>query len=338
MKIYEQYSLEREHTFHISVKSRYYVEYDSVEELILFLNESPLIEKFPLFHIGGGSNLLFIGDYIGIILHSAIRFIELLNEDSDTVLVRVGAGVVWDDFVAYCVKNSWYGVENLSYIPGEAGASAAQNIGAYGVEVGDVIEKVETVDLIQKRIRIFSHDDCQFAYRDCVFKNELRGKFIITAVQYRLWKNGSFHLDYGNLNEVTTAYSTLTLNNVREAIGRIRHSKLPDTEVYGNAGSFFKNPIVPISHYETLKKAYPDMPYYPVDESTVKLPAGWLIDRAGWRGKAQGGAAVYDNQALVLINRGGATAQDVIELARKICRSVMELYDIELYPEVNYVQ
>ncbi|MCD8288029.1 MAG: UDP-N-acetylmuramate dehydrogenase [Porphyromonadaceae bacterium] len=338
MKIYEHYSLERKHTFHIHVKSRYYIEYASVEELISFLTESPLIEKYPLFHMGGGSNLLFLGDYNGIILHSAIRFIELLEENSDTVLVRVGAGIVWDDFVAYCIKNNWYGIENLSYIPGEAGASAVQNIGAYGVEVGEVIEKIETLDLKQKKARFFRHDECQYAYRDSIFKNELRGKYIITAVQYRLRKNAPFRLDYGNLKEIISTYSTPTLVDVREAVGRIRHSKLPDTEIYGNAGSFFKNPIVSISHYETLKKSYPDMPYYPIDKSSVKLPAGWLIDRAGWRGKIQGRAAVYDKQSLVLINRGGATAQDIVELAEKICKSVKELYDIELFPEVNYVQ
>ena len=338
MKIEEHYPLQEIHTFHLPVKTRYYVEYDNIDELCSFLSESPLLEQYPCYHMGGGSNLLFLHDYPGVILHSAIRFIEQVSENGDSLVLRAGAGVVWDDFVKYCVENNWGGVENLSLIPGEVGASAVQNIGAYGVEVKDVIERVETIDIHTRQPHIFTNEECKYGYRDSIFKNEYRGQYIVTAVQYRLQKNATFHLDYGNLREAVARCSNPTLADVRRVVIEIRRSKLPDPDETGNAGSFFKNPVVPKAHYERLKKRYPDMPHYPVDEARVKLPAGWLIDRAGWRGKTHGGAGVYEKQSLVLVNRGDATTRDITELADKICRSVKEIYDIDLSPEVNYIQ
>lgn len=337
MKIYENYSLQERHTFHLPVKTRYYIEYDTVNELCAFIKENSLFREYSCYHIGGGSNLLFLQDYRGIILHSAIRFIECVGEDEDTVLLRVGSGVVWDDFVKYCVENNWGGVENLSLIPGEVGASAVQNIGAYGVEVKDVIEKVETIDMQNGESRTFTNAECAYAYRDSIFKKELRGRYIVSAVQYRLQKNAGYHLDYGNLREAVERYTHPTLADVRKVVIEIRQSKLPDPDVIGNAGSFFKNPVVSIEHYKSLKERFPDMPHYPVDESNVKLPAGWLIDRAGWRGKVHGGAGVYEKQSLVLVNRGEATIGDITELAEKICHSIKEKYDIDLYPEVIYI-
>lgn len=338
MRIEEHYSLQEIHTFHLPVKTRYYVEYDSIDELCAFLQESPLMAQYPCYHMGGGSNLLFLHDYPGIILHSAIRFIETVSTCDNFLVLRVGAGVVWDDFVKYCVDNQWGGIENLSLIPGEVGASAVQNIGAYGVEVKDVIEKVETIDIRTQQPCIFTNEECNYGYRDSIFKNEYRGQYIVTAVQYRLQKNAKLHLDYGNLREAVERCAEPSLADVRNAVIEIRRSKLPDPDVIGNAGSFFKNPVVPKTHYEWLKERFPDMPHYPVDENRVKLPAGWLIDRAGWRGKTHGGAGVYEKQSLVLVNRDNATTQDITELAEAICRSVKEIYDIELSPEVNYIQ
>ena len=336
MITYENYSLQTLHTFHLPIKTRYYVEYASVDELRTFLAESPLVKEYPLFHMGGGSNLLFLHDYEGVVLHSGIRFIETLSDDDDTVLLRVGAAVEWDTLVEYCVKKSWGGIENLSLIPGEVGASAVQNIGAYGVEAKDVIEQVETVEIQSGAIRIFSTAECRYAYRDSIFKNELKGKYIVTAVQYRLQKNPEYHLEYGHLRE-TIGDRPLSLSLVRQVVMDIRHSKLPDCNACGNAGSFFKNPIVPVALYEKLKKRYPDMPAYPVDAERVKLPAGWLIDRAGWRGRTHRGAGVCDTQALVLINKGDAAPQDIVELSYMICRSVKEQYGVELTPEVNII-
>lgn len=338
MRIEEHCPLQEKHTFHLPVKARYYVEYDTVDELCAFLKDSPLSRQYPLYHIGGGSNLLFLRDYAGVILHSAIRYIETLSEDSDLLVLRVGAGVVWDDFVAYCVGHNWGGIENLSLIPGEVGASAVQNIGAYGVEVKDVIEKVETIDIHTAQPRVFTQEECAYGYRDSIFKNRYRGEYIVTAVQYRLQKKATLRLDYGNLREAVSKCASPTLADVRRAVMEIRRSKLPDPDEIGNAGSFFKNPVVPIAHYEALKKRFPDMPHYPVDEQRVKLPAGWLIDRAGWRGKSHGGAGVYEKQSLVLVNRGTATVGDITGLADEIVRSIKATYDIELSPEVNYIE
>ena len=262
MKIEEHYPLQEIHTFHLPVKTRYYVEYDNIDELCSFLSESPLLEQYPCYHMGGGSNLLFLHDYPGVILHSAIRFIEQVSENGDSLVLRAGAGVVWDDFVKYCVENNWGGVENLSLIPGEVGASAVQNIGAYGVEVKDVIEKVETIDIHTRQPRIFTNEECKYGYRDSIFKNEYRGQYIVTAVQYRLQKNATFHLDYGNLREAVARCSNPTLADVRRVVIEIRRSKLPDPDETGNAGSFFKNPVVPKAHYERLKKRYPDCKTY----------------------------------------------------------------------------
>ena len=338
MRIEAHCPLQEKHTFHLPVKARYYVEYDTVDELCAFLKDSPLSRQYPLYHIGGGSNLLFLHDYAGVILHSAIRYIETLSEDSDSLVLRVGAGVVWDDFVAYCVGQNWGGVENLSLIPGEVGASAVQNIGAYGVEVKDVIEKVETIDIHTAQPRVFTQEECAYGYRDSIFKNRYRGEYIVTAVQYRLQKKATLRLDYGNLREAVSKCASPTLADVRRAVVEIRRSKLPDPDEIGNAGSFFKNPVVPVAHYEALKKRFPDMPHYPVDEQRVKLPAGWLIDRAGWRGKSHGGAGVYEKQSLVLVNRGTATVGDITGLADEIVRSIKATYDIELSPEVNYIE
>ena len=337
MEIRKDYSLLSHNTFGMDVKASVFIEYASVEELKDVLRQYPLSEGAWL-HIGGGSNLLFTGDYPGVILHSAIKGYEIVSEDAEEVVVRVGAGEVWDDFVAYTVAKGWYGAENLSLIPGEVGASAVQNIGAYGVEAKDLIVKVETVEVATGKERIFDNAECGYAYRESVFKLSLKGQYIVTKVSYRLKKTPCYHLDYGNVRtELEKSGCALTLENVREGIIKIREGKLPDPKVQGNAGSFFMNPIVPRTQFEELLAQYPRMPYYEVDACRVKIPAAWMIDQCGWKGKQLGNAGVHHNQALVLVNCGGATGEEIIRLSEAIRESVSEKFGVSISPEVNFI-
>ena len=290
----------------------------------------------PFLHIGGGSNLLFTKDYDGLILHSRIEGIEVTEEDDRFVSVRVGAGVVWDDFVAYCVEHGWYGAENLSLIPGEVGASAVQNIGAYGVEVKDLITAVEAVN-IQAKERVYLVEECGYTYRNSIFKRPENKATFVTYVRFRLSKEEHYTLDYGTIRQELEKYPSLTLSVVRKVIIAIRESKLPDPKVMGNAGSFFMNPIVPKEELEALQQEYPRIPYYELADGRVKIPAGWMIDQCGWKGKALGPAAVHDKQALVLVNRGGAKGSDIIALSDAVRASVREKFGIDIHPEVNFI-
>lgn len=324
-------------TFGMDVKASRFVEYASVEELRGLWNvEREAVAR--ALHIGGGSNLLFASDYEGLILHSAIKGYTVVKETEEEVEVRVGAGEVWDDFVAYTVANGWYGAENLSLIPGEVGASAVQNIGAYGVEAKDLIVSVDTFGLETGEEGRFMQEECRYAYRESVFKQELKGKYAVTFVTYRLKKHPVFHLEYGNIRaELEKQGCQVDLENVRRIIIAIRQAKLPDPKVLGNAGSFFMNPVVPKMQFEALLAQYPDMPHYPVDEAHVKIPAGWMIDRCGWKGKRVGHAGVHEKQALVLVNCGGATGKEVMHLAEEIVASVRERFGVTIRPEVNYI-
>jgi UDP-N-acetylmuramate dehydrogenase len=324
-------------TFGMDVKASRFVEYASVEELRGLWNAEREAVARAL-HIGGGSNLLFASDYEGLILHSDIKGYTVVKETEEEVEVRVGAGEVWDDFVAYTVANGWYGAENLSLIPGEVGASAVQNIGAYGVEAKDLIVSVDTFGLETGEERRFMQEECRYAYRESVFKQELKGKYAVTFVTYRLKKHPVFHLEYGNIRaELEKQGCQVDLENVRRIIIAIRQAKLPDPKVLGNAGSFFMNPVVPKMQLEALLAQYPDMPHYPVDEAHVKIPAGWMIDRCGWKGKRVGHAGVHEKQALVLVNCGGATGKEVMHLAEEIVASVRERFGVTIRPEVNYI-
>ena len=337
MNIYNDYSLKSRHTFGMDVKTALFMEYSTKEELKeLLLNEQ--LEEGRWLHIGGGSNLLFMGDYPGTILHSSIKGYEVLSEDAEEVIVRVGAGEVWDDFVAYTVAQGWYGAENLSWIPGEVGASAVQNIGAYGIEAKDLIVNVETIEVATGKERVFSNAECGYAYRESIFKLSLKGQYIVTHVSYRLKKTPCYHLDYGNVRaELAKANFDLALANVRQVIIDIRQAKLPDPNVQGNAGSFFMNPIVQRAHFEALLKDYPQMPHYEVDADRVKIPAAWMIDQCGWKGKRLGNAGVHDKQALVLVNCGEATGAEVVRLSEEIQQSVFNKFGIQIYPEVNFI-
>ena len=336
MRIEENYSLEKHNTFHLPVKTRWFMEYATEEELGRILRDEYFQECFSL-HIGGGSNLLFINDFNGIILHSQIKGMQIVEDTDDTVLLRIGAAEVWDDVVAYAVSNGWGGIENLSLIPGEAGAVAIQNIGAYGVEIKDVIEKVETYNQLSFEKRLFTNEECLYGYRDSYFKNEHNDPHIVTYIQIRLKKKPEFSIYYGNLRSELAKYPELTLQAVRDAVISIRRQKLPDPEELGNAGSFFMNPVIPIAQFEELKKKYPEIPSYPAGEELIKVPAGWLIEQCGFKGKSHGQVGVYEKQALVLVNLGEAKGHEIALVAESIRTAVKEQFGIEIVPEVKYV-
>jgi UDP-N-acetylmuramate dehydrogenase len=329
------YSLLHRNTFGIDAEVARFIEYDSESELRDLLTSGRLAND-SILHIGGGSNLLFLSPYSGTVLHSRIRFIEKIDETKDAVYLRVGAGVIWDDFVAYCVANNWYGAENLSIIPGEVGASAVQNIGAYGVEAKDLITEVHTMNT-EGETKVFHHSDCRFGYRYSIFKEAENKNLIVTSVCFRLGKHEHYTLDYGTIRKELASYPTPSLQALREVIIHIRTSKLPDPAVMGNAGSFFMNPIVSAEFFRTLHAAYPAMPFYSVGEDKVKIPAAWLIEQSGWKGKTLGRAAVYEKQALVLINLGGATGKEVLALSDAIRKSVRKLFGIDIHPEVTMI-
>ena len=333
IQVFRNYSLLAHNSFGLDVKAALFIEYYSVEELKAVL-AGQCIE--PCLHIGAGSNLLFVKDYEGTILHSCIKGIEVTEENDQFVSVRVGAGVVWDDFVAYCVEQGWYGVENLSLIPGEVGASAVQNIGAYGVEVKDLISSVETVDRLGQE-HVLQVNECEYGYRSSIFKHPEMRQTFITYVNFKLSKKEHYVLDYGSLQKEMEQYSKLNLKLLRKHIVDVRKNKLPDTAVLGNAGSFFVNPVVSGEHFESLLNAYPQIPFYRMGSDSVKIPAGWLIEQCAWKGKSLGNAGVYDKQALVLVNKGGATGADIVALSNAIRTSVFNKFGIAIDPEVNFI-
>jgi UDP-N-acetylmuramate dehydrogenase len=278
-----------------------------------------------------------LNDFKGLILHSKIQSIKIIREDEDFVIMEVGSGLVWDDFVAYCVTNGYGGAENLSLIPGEVGASAVQNIGAYGVEVQDLILEVKAIKIDSSETSTFQNEECNYGYRNSIFKNELKGRYIITSVVFKLSRKPNFKLNYQHLEEEVLKNGGITLQNIRKTIIAIRESKLPDTKLLGNAGSFFMNPVISKSKFIDLQVLYPNIPHYYVTENEEKLPAGWLIDQCGWKGKSIGNAAVHEKQALVLVNKGGATGAEIVLLACEIQKSVKERFGIGLQTEVNYI-
>ena len=311
------------------------MEFSSVSELLQIIGRLTKADE-PLLLLGGGSNLLLTADFDGTVLHSAIKGVELMGVEEDDVLVRVGSGETWDDFVALCVERGWYGAENLSLIPGEVGASAIQNIGAYGVEAKDLIERVEAVEIATGHRVTIEREECEYGYRQSRFKQDWKNCFVVTHVIYRLSTKFTPHLDYGNLRNVLMTESP-TAKDVRQAIIDIRRAKLPDPKELGNGGSFFMNPIVSIEKYHALSEQYPQMPHYDVDEAHVKIPAGWMIEQCGWKGKSLGKAGVHDKQALVLVNLGGATGQEIVTLCETIRQDVFDKFGIDIRPEVNVV-
>lgn len=336
MKILHNISLLPYNTFKIDVKCNEFIEYNSLEELISI--QKDIQEKF--LHIGQGSNLLFTKDYEGTILHSAIKGIEVISETDSEVILEVGSGEVWDDVVEYCVNHGYYGTENLSLIPGEMGSAAVQNIGAYGAEVKDVIKYVCALSHPNGELQTFNIDECCYSYRNSIFKTDLKGKYFIYKIGLRLTKSFVPKLEYGGLKSYISGKglnpSNISAKMLRECIIEIRNSKLPDPNNIGNAGSFFMNPVVDYGKYEELIAEYPNMPHYAV-ENGVKIPAGWMIEQCGWKGKSLGNAAVYEKQALVLINKGGASGKDVQNLCEAIVNDVFNKFGITIKPEVNII-
>ena len=337
MKDFSNYSLLQHNTFGIDAKCRRFLEYASIEEaqqVAAILRESSL----PYIIIGGGSNLLLTQDFDGIVVHSAIKGIHssLTTHHSPVVC---GSGEIWDDVVDYAVHHQLYGAENLSLIPGDVGASAVQNIGAYGVEVKDLITEIEAVEIATGDIRIFQNEECEYAYRQSRFKGEWKNQYLITHVTYQMQTVFQPHLDYGNIRAELERKGLVnpSASQLRQVIIDIRNAKLPDPKVMGNAGSFFMNPIVTKEKYEQLAAQYEGMPHYTVDAAHEKIPAGWMIDHCGWKGKSMGRAGVHDKQALVLVNRGGATGKEIVALCEAIQRDVKEKFGIEIHPEVNIV-
>jgi UDP-N-acetylmuramate dehydrogenase len=335
IQIKENISLKEYNTLGIEVKSRYFVRTNTLDELKDVLGNHK--ECFPFFIMGGGSNILFTKDYNGIIIQPALMGINIVENDSKACLVEVGAGENWDDFVAWAVENELGGIENLSLIPGSTGSSPIQNIGAYGVEVKDVIERVNFLDLETLELSSLINHECQFDYRNSIFKNQLKNRVVITSVVFRLMHTPVFNLSYGNLQEETNKTGEPTLKTVRDAVINIRRSKLPDPKEIGNAGSFFKNPVLDITTVRQLKNQFSAMPLFPVSDEWAKIPAGWLIEQCGWKGKRVGNAGVHDKQALVLVNYGKATGEELKNLALQISDSVFSKFSIKLEPEVNII-
>ncbi|WP_372751956.1 UDP-N-acetylmuramate dehydrogenase [Labilibaculum sp.] len=332
----KNYSLKEHNTFGIEANAKYFFEFDTLEEIHDFLSKNDIVSIQYLI-TGGGSNLLFTEDFNGLIIHPNILGIKILEEDDESVLVQVGANEVWDDFVAWTVSKGLAGIENLSLIPGVVGATPIQNIGAYGVEVKEVIESVEAICVETNKEVTFSNANCEFDYRNSVFKNEYKNQFIITQVNFRFLKNKAFKVHYGTIAKELENYTEVNLKNIREVIIKIRESKLPDPKQLGNAGSFFKNPIVNKTQADVLQEKHPNMPIYELNEMQSKLAAGWLIEQCGWKGKRIGDAGVHKDQALVIVNYGAAKGSDILHLANDIRKSVLYKFGVKLELEVNAI-
>ena len=338
MKDLKHYSLLPHNTFGIQANCDRFIDMET-EDDVMKLKDMLDDKDMPLLIIGRGSNLLLTDDYHATVLHCSIKGKTIVKEDGNSVLLRCGAGEEWDSIVDYCVAHDWQGIENLSLIPGEVGASAVQNIGAYGTEVKEIIHSVEAVEISTGKKHTFTNEQCEYSYRQSKFKNEWKDRFIITHVTYRLEKSTDYipKVDYGNIKSELErkGISMPTMKDIRDVVISIRKDKLPDPEVEGNAGSFFMNPIVEKATFMNLLEQYPDMPHYNVDSEREKIPAGWMIDQCGWKGKTLGKAGVHDRQALVLVNRGGATGKDILLLCNTIRNDVKQKFGIDIHPEVN---
>lgn len=337
IRSYSNYPLRKHHTFGIESFCKTYFEYTENEDLANFLasNKDWIDQKILI--MGEGSNLLFVNNFEGLVINPNIPGIKIVYEDRNNVWLEVGAGVIWDHLVEFAVFHQWGGIENLSLIPGKTGAAAVQNIGAYGAEIQNRIESVTGFDLITLTEYTIETKDCGYAYRESIFKNELKDRFIITSVVIKLDKFPEFILNYGDLKNETEKIGAVNLRNIRKAVIGIRESKLPDPKLHGNAGSFFKNPVVENSLAEKLKAENQTMPQYNSPDGRIKLAAGWLIEQCGWKGFRRGDAGVHEKQALVLVNYGNASGKDIFDLSQEIKQSVFDKFGVELEREVNVI-
>ena len=333
MRIEKDYSLKQHNTFGIEAKCAQFVEY-STEAEAKEVAELLRTTRVPYIIIGGGSNLLLTRDYEGIVVHSTCKGIERNGNR-----LVCGSGEVFDDVVAQSIEMGLYGAENLSLIPGDVGASAVQNIGAYGAEAKDLIRSIRAVEIATGNVCVIENAECEYGYRQSKFKHDWKNQYLILSVEYEFAATFEPRLDYGNIRAelVKEGISQPTAQQLRNTIIRIREAKLPDPKVLGNAGSFFMNPIVTRQKYHELAAQYEGMPHYDIDAENVKIPAGWMIDQCGWKGKSMGRAGVHDKQALVLVNRGGATGQEVVALCQQIQADVKQKFGIDIYPEVNVI-
>lgn len=335
MPLSENISLKPYNSFGMDVTARHFAAFKSADELAVLLAEN---KQPPALVLGGGTNILLTGNIDGIVLKNEIAGIEKIAEDDDSVLIRTGAGENWHGFVEYCIQHGYAGVENMALIPGAAGASPMQNIGAYGAEVKDVLHALSAMHIHEKTVHTFSVKDCELGYRDSIFKRKLKGQFIILDITCRLYKKPSFNTSYGAISQELERMGVqdLTLRAVADAVIRIRQSKLPDPSVIGNAGSFFKNPVISADQFNSLKKQFPHIAAHP-NNNGIKIAAGWLIEQCGWKGYRKDDAGCYDKQALVLVNYGKASGKEILQLAEEITFSVEKKFDIKLEKEVNII-
>ncbi|MEA5459235.1 UDP-N-acetylmuramate dehydrogenase [Arcicella sp. LKC2W] len=338
MTILQNISLKSYNTFGLDATAKFFVEIQSVEELMEVLQNPDFLSTEKLF-LGGGSNMLLTKDFDGLVIKISIKGIHKNFEDNTHTHIQAGAGEVWHELVMYCVEHQYAGMENLSLIPGTVGAAPMQNIGAYGVEIKDIFEELQALNLETLTIETFKLADCYFGYRESVFKHEFKGKYVITSVTFKLTKEPIFKVGYGDIQKTLEemGVKALSIKAVSDAVISIRKSKLPDPAEIGNSGSFFKNPEIPITQYDTLKAQFENIPSYPINESTVKVPAGWLIEQAGWKGFRDGQIGVHARQALVLVNYGGGTGEQIKALSEKVQASVFEKFGIKLSAEVNFI-
>lgn len=337
IKKYEQFSLKNYNSFGIDVKARQLITFSSEEDIPHLINSISNVESVLV--LGGGSNILFTSDYDGIVIKNEIKGIKEKQINENEILLSIGAGEVWDDVVDYAVKKNYYGIENLSLIPGNVGATPIQNIGAYGVELNDVFHSLECFDINDGEKRIFNLDECEFGYRDSIFKNKLKGKIIITKVNLKLNTKGKLNTNYLSLKNylIENNLTTPSLPQIREAVINIRNSKLPDPKKIGNAGSFFKNPIVTKKEYDELIQKYPALSYFISEDGLYKISAGWLIEKCGLKGFRNGNVGTHVNQALVIVNYGGATGEEILKFVKNIQTKVFNEFDILLEAEVNII-
>ncbi len=332
-------NLQPYNSFGFKAVAKYYVEINDIQQLESLITSDVFKQEKHLV-LSGGNNVLFQDDvFDGLVIFINTKGIEILREDENEIIVHAQAGEDWPDFVKFTVCKGWYGLENLAHIPGKVGAAPVQNIGAYGMELKDSFLQCEAFELETGKTKVFGKEECRFSYRESIFKNELKGQFIITSVDFLLKKNAPLHLDYGNIKAYLEQNGIVnpTLQQLHNAICAIRDAKLPDVKQIGSAGSFFKNPVIEAAQFAALQKEFPNIPHYDEPNGKVKVPAGWLIEQAGWKGWRDEHVGVYDKQALVLVHYGGGTGQDIVELARKIQDSVEAKFGIRISPEVNFV-
>ena len=336
-QIEQNKSLKNYNTFGLDVKADFFTSVNSIDELISVWKDDRFSQTKKMF-LGGGSNVLLTKDFYGLIIHNCLKGIEVVKRDENFVLVKVASGEVWHDFVLYCIDNGFGGVENMSLIPGSVGAGPMQNIGAYGVEMKDVFYELEALNLSTLQIEKFNSTDCKFGYRESVFKNEKKNQYFITSVTFRLDLHPTVNTTYGAIQQQLQLMNVEnpTIKNVSDAVIAIRSSKLPNPAVLGNSGSFFKNPEVSANEYERLKNEFPNVVAYPTN-SGYKLAAGWLIEQCGWKGKIVGNCGSHKDQALVLVNYGNATGDEIYQLALSIQQSVLDKFQVTIIPEVNIV-